>query len=252
MLGFRCFYCLFIVLTVTQCSSNHSPQITIGAAASTQYAVEALIAHYEKEHEVQIHPIFSSSGKLTAQIEHGAPIDLFIAADTQYTHYLYKHHHTIHQPEIYARGTLVLWSTIANAFLDTALTCFNSNTTAKIALADPQIAPYGQLSKQLLDEHQLYNRLSSRLVLGESIGQVNQYVTSQAVNWGFTAKSVVAAPRLKDKGKYIAFPAYTIDQSMVLIEKEPSPDLIQFYNFLQSNTAKEILQIYGYQIPNAQ
>jgi len=237
-------------MVITQCTSSPKTAITVAAAASTQYLVKALIEEYQQQHTVKITPIFSSSGKLTTQIEHGAPIDLFIAADTQYPNYLYQKKYTPHKPRVYAEGTLVLWSTIPNVKLDDQLEFLTESVNSKIAIADPNVAPYGKLSRALLEDKQLYTALLDRLVLGESIGQVNQYIVSQAVDWGFTAKSVVLAPELNIKGAYLAFPEYTTKQSMVLIAKEPSKELLDFYAFLQSNAAQKLYQTYGYQITN--
>lgn len=238
---------LFFIIILKSCTPvSKKETIRIAAAASTQYALEALIEAYTTKASVHIERVISSSGKLTAQIEHGAPIDIFISADTLYPRYLFEKGMGAEPPIIYAYGQLVLW-TFGNYDLSTGLRALKNPSIQKIAIADPKTAPYGKLSQTYLKEENLYERLEAKLILGESIGQVNQYITTQAVEIGLTAKSVVMAPKLKGKGTFFTLENTSLAQSMLLLEKgKQSKAAVAFYAFLRSVEAQKIFEKYGY------
>lgn len=248
MINWSSIFCWIMVFFCLGCSSGKPPvKITVAAAASTQYVLKALIQLYEEEYSTEVAAVFSSSGKLTAQIEHGAPYDLFISADTLYPTYLTQQKKTEGKPIVYAKGKLMLW-TCMELDIEKGLAILLEDAVKKIAIADPKTAPYGQLSQKLLEEAGIYEAIRSKVVLGESIGQVNQYVTTKAVSIGLTAKSVVMAPNLKNKGQSWEIPQYSLPQSMVLLAKETAikPAAVHFYQFLQSPKAKQIFEDYGY------
>lgn len=234
-------YCC--ILCSSSCNVSTTNKIIVAAAASTQYVLDELIEYYQKEHAVVIETIISSSGKLTAQIEQGALIDLFLSADTLYPSYLEQHQIGIEQPVVYARGKVVLW-TYGNWNVDEGLNVLTAPSVDKIALADPKTAPYGELSKMILEDANLYALLKEKLVFGESISQVNQYVTTQSVAIGLTAKSVVMAPHLKEKGLFKEIANYELPQGMLLLTKHEQAK--SFYQFLQSEVAQSIFEKYGY------
>lgn len=240
---------LFILILVlfNSCTAvSKKGTIRIAAASSTQYVLEALIDAYTSEKEVKIESVISSSGKLTAQIEHGAPIDLFISADTVYPNYLFEKGVGAEQPIIYAYGQLVLW-TFGAYDLSHGLAILSDSVIQKIAIADPKTAPYGRLSQAYLRENNLYESLENKLIIGESIGQVNQYINTQAVEIGLTAKSVVMAPKLKGKGQFVELENAFLAQSMLLLKSgESSTAAVGFYVFLQSAEAQKIFEEYGY------
>ena len=211
-----CFTLLITLFACTASTNNDSNKIRVAAAASTQFVLEELIREFEKEQTIKVEKIISSSGKLAAQIENAAPIDLFISADTKYPNYLAKKGLAEYSPVVYARGKLVLW-TYKEIDLSTSLELLKSSTIEKIAMADPQTAPYGQLCLEILKEAGIYEAIKDKIVLGESISQVNQYITTQSVDIGLTAKSVVMAPQLKGKGKFQEIPNYSLEQSMLMI-----------------------------------
>ncbi|WP_264791233.1 molybdate ABC transporter substrate-binding protein [Aureispira anguillae] len=242
---------LYVTILMGCSSTPKSNKIIVAAAASTQYVLDELIELYQKDQAVRIESIISSSGKLTAQIEQGAPVDIFISADTTYPNYLAQKGLGVEQPVVYASGKLIVW-TYADLNLSGGLNILTDPSIQKITIADPKTAPYGLLSQQILNDKKIYNSIQSKLVLGESVGQVNQYITTQAVTLGLTAKSVVMAPNLKQKGHFWEIPNYALEQSMLLIKREnPSGVALNFYQFLQSKAAKLIFEKHGYAVqPN--
>ena len=125
----------------------------------------------------------------------------------------------------------------------------------KIALANPELAPYGREAVNALKFYKLYDQLQKKLVLGESISQANQFITTGAADIGFTAKSVVLAPNMKDKGKWVEVDPQSyepIAQGAVVLryaEQDHSKEAHEFYDFLFSAPAQEIFKKYGYKLP---
>src|SRR5690606_6423496 len=105
-------------------------------------------------------------------------------------------------PRIYAYGLLVLW-TRADIDLTKGLSVLTDDRIHKIAVANPKMAPYGTTAIDALTKQNLLSLVQSKIVYGESIAQVNQYMVSGAADVGFTAKSVVLEPSLQGKGRWV-------------------------------------------------
>jgi molybdate transport system substrate-binding protein len=226
----------------------------IAVAANVQFAFEELATAFTRETGIQLTRSSGSSGKLSAQIQASAPFDVFLSADMEYPAYIYKSGLAANPPEIYAYGTLVLW-TFTAVDLSTGLAALRDQHINTIGLPNPKLAPYGREAMRALAYYHLAEELQPKLILGESIAQVNQYITSRSTEIGFTAKSVVLAPQLPQQGRWIDVPkeAYTpIAQGAVLLTygQHHHPQAAQrFMTFLQSPTARAILQRYGYGLP---
>jgi molybdate transport system substrate-binding protein len=235
---------LFCILLIG-CQST--PSLKIATSSNMQFAMEEIVKAFEKENNIKVELIISSSGKLTSQIELGAPFDVFAAANIKYPQYLYEAGLTNHTPEIYAYGQLVLWT--LNDF-NPRLEGLTDKHINKIAIANPKTAPYGQASIDVLNKRQIYKAVEVKLIYGESISQCNQFITTQSADIGFTAMSVVLSPSMKTKGHWINISTndYTpIAQSVVILKKSKQQKEAQlFYDFLMSETAQKILLKYGY------
>ncbi|HTY09238.1 MAG TPA: molybdate ABC transporter substrate-binding protein, partial [Candidatus Edwardsbacteria bacterium] len=195
--------------------------------------------------------VLGASGKLTTQIESGAPFDAFLSADMKYPRQLYADSFAVDSPKIYSRGTLVLW-TLRDASLKKGPGALLDGGFNKIAVANPSLAPYGEQSLNCMKYFGLYDSLSAKLVFGESISQVNTFLLSGAADAAFTAKSIVTAPENKDKGHWIELDpkSYTpIDQGAVILRygnQHHGKAVREFYRYLFSKRAKKILKKYGY------
>jgi len=225
---------LLIGLFSFNCGGNQPDKdidLTVAVAANAQFAMEAIELAFEKETNKNIEMVIGSSGKLTAQIRQGAPYDILVAANMKYPNYLYEEGLAKEAPKIYALGELVWWTFDQDLIILSDLSILMHSNVQKIAIANPKNAPYG-------------------------IAQTNQYVSTQNCEIGFTAKSVVLAPKLKGKGNWRAVPkeAYEpIQQGMIITKygnQEHAELAQQFYDFLFSSTAQDILKTYGYTIPN--
>lgn len=245
---------LIILLGLFWGSTSFADEITVAAAASVQYALEELKAEFEKDTGIKLKTIIGSSGKLTAQIEQGAPFEIFLSADMDYPQALYGKELTHNEPKVYAYGILVLW-TLKDVDLSKGIVVLTDASVRKIALPTPKTAPYGRQAVHALKHYKLYERVSKRLVYGESIAQTSQFITTGASDIGFTAKSVVVAPPMSNQGKWIEVDqeAYEpIAQGAVILkyaERHHLPQVRRFYEFLFSEKAREIYQKYGYVAP---
>jgi molybdate transport system substrate-binding protein len=238
---------LFIVLSL----SAAAQKIRVAVAANAQFVMEKLSAGFEKKTGLQVESIINSSGKLTAQIQNGAPFDVFLSADMQYPETVYRAGLAQTKPKIYAYGLLVLWT---RADIDPAkgLNSLSDNRISKIAIANPKTAPYGTAAVAVLTKQNLLTELQPKIVYGESIAQVNQYLVSGAVDAGFTAKSVVLEPSLQGKGRWADVKgAEPIAQGVVLL-KNAQTGSRKFYDYLFSPEAQAIFRQYGYQLPSRQ
>ncbi len=240
----------FFLLLLTFLPGHRLPAqaVKVAVAANAQFVMEALRKAFKAESGTDLEPIVSSSGKLTAQIRNGAPYEVFLSADTKYPDELHKAGFAAEAPRVYAYGVLVLWSGQKRA-LPPNLQFLSGTDIAKIAVANPKLAPYGEAAVQALSYYKLYPRIARKLVFGESIAQVNQYVLSGAAPLGFTAKSVVLDSAAAGKGAWVEVDrkAYQpIAQSVVLLKKGQSAGARQFYEFLSGAKAKAIFRKYGY------
>ncbi len=241
---------LFIGLTVF--GKKGYKKVTVAVAANMQYAMTALKTNFEKETGIRVEVILGSSGKLTQQIQEGAPFDVFISADTKYPQTLWQRKLTSDTPRVYAKGVLVLWTARNDLKPEVNLQLLLMENVKKIAIANPKTAPYGQAAVELLKHYKLYDALQQKFVYGESITQTNQFIMSQSADIGFTAKSAVLSDELKGKGSWVELDhkAYTeIDQAAVLLKHgvETNKDTsAKFYAYLFSAEAKKILKRFGY------
>ena len=248
-------FMLFLMLPVWALASAFSKEIAVAAAANVQYTLEELKAEFEKLTDIKLKTIIGSSGKLTAQIENGAPFDIFISADMEYPQALNKEGLTRQPPKVYAYGTLVIW-TFKYLDLSKGLAVLADPSVKRIAIANPKTAPYGRQAVNAIKHDNLYKEIDRKLVYGESIAQVNQFITTGAVDLGFTAKSVVLDPNLKEKGKWVEVdPNFysPVAQGVVILKHAEKNNVLKetqsFYDFLFSSTAQDIFKKYGYKLP---
>jgi len=231
------------VFIFTGCKPNQPAPLTIAAAANLQYAIKEIADAFEHETGNKSDLITSSSGKLTAQIKQGAPFDLFLSADLKYPEELYKDGLAASPVEVYAYGSLVLWSMNED---NLGLNKLKNKHIKHIAIANPETAPYGRAAIEVLEYNGLYDGIKDKLVYAENISQTSQFITSQNAEIGFTAKSIVL---VSGKGHWIelAQNSYSsIEQSLVVL-KEQNPVVNEFINYLFSEKGRKILTRYGYQ-----
>lgn len=244
--GIIVMYCAFLI---GGCKVPIPNSLMIAAASNMQFALEDLVPAFEAKHGISCHVILGSSGKLAAQISEGAPYHIFISADKKYTEFLDERGKSASIPFVFAQGQLVIWS--LNLPITNTTSIFDAPEVQRIAIANPQTAPYGVAATNFLSNINKIEKIKSKLVYGESVSQVNQFILSGAADVGLTAKSVVLSEHMKKVGSWmdldsalykpIGLYAMSINGS-----KEQSANVQLFSSFLKSEEAKEIMRRYGY------
>ena len=246
-------YVLFVSLLF--CVQLISAQTTfVVVAANMKDAFTEINQEFQKENKSGLKIIFGSSGNLASQIMNGAPFHLFISADEQYPIELFKKGKTIDEGKIYAIGTLALISNKAKgtSVQDSREGILNAITKAnKIALAKPELAPYGKASVEYLKANDLWDLAKNKIVFADNIAMATMFVTTGSADIGFTALSIAKSPVVLKETTFIELNKtfyQPIRQRMILI-KTATPDAKKLYEFMQSSKAKAILQSYGFETP---
>ncbi|GAA4325456.1 molybdate ABC transporter substrate-binding protein [Mucilaginibacter gynuensis] len=220
--------------------------VKVAAAANLQTVIIALQKDFKMRTGIDIEPVSGSSGKLVAQISNGAPYDVFLSADMDFPEKLYKDGSATDKPEVYALGSLIICSNKQLAF-NNWQQLLQSKSVKKIAIANPAIAPYGKAAEEALTKAGILHKIKSKAVYGESISQVNTYITTGVVEVGFTTQSLVKETQPL-YWKAIDTKMYApIQQGIVLLTH--AKDNIQaqkFYQYILSPVAKRIFKQYGY------
>jgi molybdate transport system substrate-binding protein len=232
-------------------------EINVAAAADLSAALQELAANYEKRTGVVVKLSFGASGALTQQIQNGAPFDVFFSADMDYPRQLIAGGQadgaTLYR---YAVGQLVLWVPkdspldVEHKGMDVLLDA----SVKKIAMANPQHAPYGRAAAAALKHYGLYENVSDRLVLGENVSQAAQFVESGNAQAGFVPLAHALAPAMQGKGRHWIVPAEAyppLDQGVVLISHSPHrQDAAAFLGFVKTEEAAGLLRRYGFTSPD--
>lgn len=235
-------------------SAMAAQTITVAAAANLKYALDDIAKEFSKESGIDVKIITGASGKLTQQIMSGAPYDAFLSADVEYPAKLSQGGFTTTPSQVYAYGSLVLWSD-TGADLSRGVAVVADSSVKRIAVANPKTAPYGIEAMNAMRYYKVESAAASKIITAESISQVGAYVTTKAVDVGFMAKSIVLSPEMKNVGKWVEVDpkAYnTIDQAMVGLKNGSPENQIaakKFIRFMSSAKAQAILKANGYVLP---
>ena len=219
--------------------------LMIATAANMQYPIIDICNSFEISTGVKCQIIIGSTGKLTAQILSGAPFDVLIAADTSYPALLFQKNIAT-SPRVYAFGKLVLWSEVEGQ----DLRIDQSAIPLTIAYANPKTAPYGLAALQVLSTPEI-SSVPHRLIMAESVQQVNQFILTKSVDVGLTGQSVLFESLVSSSGnwRYVDESLYTpIAQAAVgmLSDTSRQVHIKAFLDHLHSTSARSILSRYGY------
>ncbi len=229
--------------------------IQIAVAANVSYAIDNLKKSFNKVYpDTKVQVVLGSSGKLTAQIKHGAPYQLFMSANMKYPEALYKDKVAVTEPIVYAQGTLAYLSNKPQD-LSKGMALLKEVNIKKIAVANPKTAPYGKATVEAMKSASVYESVKNKFVFAESASQTVSY-TVTATDMGFIAKSSLYSPKMKQykentHWKEVDPKLYTpIQQGIVILKKgEKNAEVKAFYDFILSQEAKKILIDFGYLVP---
>jgi molybdate transport system substrate-binding protein len=223
-------------------------ELTAGVAANFILPFEDLSRVFEQKTGIRVRATFTSTGNLYSQIKNGAPYDLFLSADERHPHML-QQEGLAEEPFIYARGKLILWTAKETLckftqwqemLLDPLVT--------KIAIANPETAPYGAAAVEALKRTGCWETIKPRLVFAQNIAQVFQYAQTESADAGFCALSSAYSEQAR-KGCYVVIPeAPEVVQSACILKRTKQKEaVLAFAEFLSSAEAKAVNRRYGYE-----
>jgi len=243
---------LGILMLVSGLALAQQGEVRVAVSANFRDAFNDIARAFSKTNPgVRVVPSFGSSGAFTQQIVNGAPFDLFLAADTSFPRALEAQ--GLVEPatlRVYARGKLVLFVPSRSGLQAKSLEVLRDPRVTRIAIANPETAPYGKAAMQAIKAYGLYQAVQNRLVFAQDIAQAAQ-LTLAAADAGLIAYSALFTPAFQGKGSFFIVPQRLydpLDQGMVLVKGRARPEVRAFYEFLQSATAQQIIKAYGYQV----
>jgi molybdate transport system substrate-binding protein len=240
-----------VLASASQAAAQPS-SLTVAAASDLQTVFPELVRAFERETGVEVTVSFGSSGTFFAQIQNGAPFDLFFSADVDYPQRLGRSGHA--DPDTfyhYATGRLVLWAR-KDAGIDVTrgLAILRDARVRRIAIANPAFAPYGRAAVAALRSQGLYDAVRPKIVLGDNISQAAQLADSGNADVALLAHSLASGPALRASGVHVEVPASAhppIDQGVIIVRisrrKEAARRLIEF---VRGPAGREILRRQGF------
>jgi len=247
-----------IAMMVVGCISQLcvGQEISVAAAADLQFAMQDIAGRFQKETGKTVKPIYGSSGNFFQQIQNGAPFDVFFSANLDYPKNLEAGGLT--EPGSYyeyAIGKIVIWVPSGSKLdLSSGMKALLDPSVKKIAIANPQHAPYGQAAVAAMQREKIYEKLKDKFVLGENISQTASFVVSGAADVGIVALSLALSPNMKGKGRYAEVPSEeypAIEQACVILRSSKNKDVArQFLSFIKTGAISDVLKNYGFDVPS--
>jgi len=253
-LASRCLLLLSVVLTFRGASAQ---DIRVAAAADLQFALDDLTAQYAKQAGKKVGVSYGSSGNFFAQIQNGAPFDFLFSADIDYPRKLeaagLAEPGTLYE---YAIGRIVIWMP-RDARVDLSELGWNAllqHGVQKIAIANPEHAPYGRAAVAALRSAGVYEQVRAKLVYGENIAQAAQFVESGNAQAGIIALSLALSPAMREAQRW-DIPANmhpSIEQALIILKSAKDKESARaFLAFVKSSAGRKILESYGFTLPLA-
>jgi molybdate transport system substrate-binding protein len=228
-------------------------QINVAAASDLNFAIKEIIQEFERDTGHRVGLALGSSGSFYAQIVNGAPFDVFLSADLNYPKQLDKAGRIVPGSTfIYGRGGIALWVMKGSPIRVEALglKALLEPSVKKVAIANPEHAPYGRAAVAVMQKASVYELVKSKLVLAENISQAAQFVQSGAADIGIIALSIATSEPMRQSGSYWTIPRDTyppLEQGAVLL-KHGGPGAKAFYEWLKGPVARKTLQKYGFEL----
>lgn len=233
-------------------------EVRIAAASDLKFALEELQPLLDEQHPgVVMKTTYGSSGTFLQQIGNGAPFDVFLSADLAYPQQLAADG-LAQEADVfpYAVGRLVLW-TPEGSPVDPApgLAVLTDPTVRRVAVANPQHAPYGRAAVAALRSNQLDDDVTPKLVLGESVSQAAEFVQSGSADAGIVALSLVLSDPLRDQGRWVEVPLTDFPEllqgGVVLAGAQDPTAARAVRDTLRSEPGRALLRRYGFSLPDS-
>jgi len=240
------------LLLLTAChrlssSTTAQPELTVAAAADLQPAFEEVAREFQALTNVKVTFSFGSSGMLTRQIENGAPVDLFAAANTDYVDQLDKEGYIVPDTRaIYARGHITLWTLKDSPLKIEKISDLTKSEVKRIAIANPEYAPYGMAAREALVNAGIWDTVKPKIVYGENVRQTLQYAETGNVEVAIVALSLSRS----SNGRWVLIPGELhkpIDQALAVIKgTKDEKNARALATFITGAQGRQILQRYGF------
>ena len=246
--------CLLLALLFTGTCAR-AQAVKVAVAADLKFFMAELAVQFEKQSGTKLDITYGSSGNFLTQIQNGAPFDLFFSADSEYPKKLEAAELT--EPGTlreYAVGHIVIWTTRDSEInpAKDGWKCLLDQRVKKIAIANPEHAPYGRAALAALEKAGIYEQVKDKLVYGENISQAAEFVQSGNAQAGIVALSLAVSPAMK-KGNLWEIPSNSyppIKQAVVLLKASKNTDAARrFLDFVNGSQGREILQRFGFTVP---
>jgi molybdate transport system substrate-binding protein len=226
------------------------PELTVAAASDLANAFEEIGREFQKATNTKVVFNFGSSGLLTRQIEQGAPIDLFASANVDYINQLEQKGLIVPgTKKLYARGRITLWTSTNSGVRIERLADLNRPEVKRIAIANPEHAPYGMAAKQALENAGLWESVKPRIVYGENIRQTLQYAQTGNVEVAIVALSLSS----QSDGQWVLIPEELhapLDQAFGVIKGSHNETAARaFGDFVLGQQGQAIMNRYGFTLP---
>ncbi len=233
-------------LGVTALAAPASAQLSVAAASDLQAVLPEIGTRFQRASQQTLRVTYGSSGQFVSQIQNGAPFDLFLSADESFVRRLVESGHAdAASVAPYALGRLALWArTDRSLDLTQGLALLASPSVRRIAIANPEHAPYGRAAVDALRHAGLYERVRSRLVLGENVSQAAQFAQTGNADVGIIALSLTLAPAMRTTGTAVELPQGTfapITQTGAVLTASRRRDVAR--RFLQFLSQPDIVQL---------
>jgi molybdate transport system substrate-binding protein len=228
----------------------------VAAAANLNFALTEIAEQFARERGTRVEMVFGASGTLTRQIQDGAPFEMFLAADEEFPNQLAAKRLTRDAGVVYAIGRLVVFAPTGSPLmvderLDGLARLVKDGGLTRLAMANPEVAPYGRAAEAVLRKQGLWEAVRPRIVLGDTVAQAAQFATTGNAVGGLLAYSLVLAPGFGERGRYAVIPDSDhppLRQRMVLL-KPAGAVAAQFYAYVQGDAARATLRKHGYGVP---
>lgn len=246
--------CLSLFLTACQPNSvpraTLPPPLTVSAAADLVYAFTDLGQAFEQQTGIPVVFNFGSTGQLAQQIEQGAPVDLFAAANISFVEELAQQGRVLPDTvALYARGRITLWTRSDSRLSIEAIEDLAQPAVRRIAIANPDHAPYGIAAREALQSAGLWDAVQPRLILGENVRQTLQYAESGDVDVAIVALSL----SLQEEGRWVLVPQELhapIDQALAVVTGSRNESAARaFVAFVNGPAGRPIMRRYGFVLP---
>ena len=242
----------FLTLFISTSIAQIAP--TVAAASDLKFAVEEIAANYKADKGQDVKLVFGSSGVLWQQTKNGAPFSLLMSADEAYIDDLSKNGLTVDEGTLYAIGRIVLLqkkggSIQLNTDKDALMKAIQA--AKKIAIANPDHAPYGRAAKEYLISMGVWDLAQPKLVFGENISQATMFALTGSADFAISALSLASSPQIQAQSSSVLIPDglhKPLKQKMALI-KNTAPSAKDFYLYLQEPKSKQVMRRYGFVAP---